>query len=75
MGFDSYVYILEAAAAGRGIALGWKNFIERYLEAGTLVELGDGYVSFRNGCHARLTERGRYRPLARKCLSFFDRSA
>ena len=74
-GFDSYLYILEAAAAGRGIALGWKYFIDRYLEAGRLVELGDVYVSSDRRCHARLTERGRSRLLARKCLSFLDRCA
>ena len=74
-GFDSYVYILEAAANDRGIALGWKFFIDEYLAAGRLVELGDVYVSFDRRCHARLTERGRCRPLARKCLSFLDRCA
>ena len=74
IGFDSYVYILEAAAAGRGIALGWRFLIEKYLAAGTLVEIGDDYVLFRSGCQARLTEQGRYKPLARKCLEFFDPS-
>ena len=29
MGFDSYAYMLEAAIAGRGIALGWRYFIEQ----------------------------------------------
>ena len=74
-GFDSYVYILEAAAVGRGIALGWKYFIDQYLEAGRLVELGDFYVASNRRYHARLTERGRSRPLADKCLSFLDRCA
>ena len=74
-GFDSYLYILEAAADGRGIALGWKYFIDKFLEAGRLVELGDVYVSFDRRCHARLTERGRCRPIARKCLSFLGRCA
>ena len=35
--FDNYAYMLEAAVAGRGIVLGWRYFIEQYLEAGTLV--------------------------------------
>ena len=74
-GFDSYLYILEAAVAGHGIALGWRYLVDTYLEAGTLVELGNGYVPFQRGCRARLTEQGRYRPLARKCLSFLDRFA
>ncbi len=36
-GFSSYVYMLEAATAGQGAALGWTGQVERYLDAGTLV--------------------------------------
>ena len=41
LGLDSYADVLEAAA-GNGIALGWRRYVERSLEAGTLVALGDG---------------------------------
>ena len=74
LGFDSYTYVLEAAAAGHGIALGWRGFIERSLEAGTLVTLGDGFVEFDSAYYGVLTEKGRRKPLARRCLAFFDRS-
>ena len=74
VGFDCYTYVLEAAAAGHGIALGWRQFIERSLEAGSLVALGDGFVEFDNVYFAVLTEKGRRKPLARRCLAFFDRS-
>ena len=73
LGFDSYTYVLEAAAAGHGIALGWRGFIERSLEAGTLVALGDGFVEFDSAFYGVLTEKGRRKPLARRCLAFFDR--
>ena len=73
VGFDSYTYVLEAAAAGHGIALGWRYFIERQLEAGALVALGDGYVEFDKHYVGVLTEKGRRKPLARRCLAFFDR--
>ena len=33
LGLDSYTYLLEAAVAGTGIALGWRHFIEPFLEA------------------------------------------
>ena len=46
--FNSYAYVLEAATVGRGIALGWKGYIERYLDNGLLVELADGYVETEN---------------------------
>ena len=74
LGFDSYTYVLEAAAAGHGIALGWQYFIERPLEAGALVALGDGFVEFDRAFFAVLTEKGRRKPLARRCLAFFDGS-
>lgn len=67
--FNNYVYLLEAAALGRGLALGWRGLIERHLESGVLVELGLDYVEFDRGIHAVLTGHGRARPLARHCLA------
>ena len=75
LGFNSYAYVLEAATVGRGIALGWKGYIERYLDNGLLVELADGYVETANFYYCVLTEKGRRNPLARKCLEFFEQSA
>ena len=66
--FDSYVYVLEAAVAGRGIALGWRHFIARYLESGTLVGLTDGFTEFDNYYCGVLTKQGRKNPLAQQCL-------
>ena len=75
MSFDNYVYSLEAAVEGQGIALGWRNFVDRHLETGALVALGDGYVESDNHFCGALTEQGRVRPIARMCLSFLERSA
>ena len=75
LGFDSYAYVLEAAAAGHGLALGWRYFIERLLDAGALVALGDGFIKFDRAYYAVLTEQGRRKPLARTCLAFFARPA
>ncbi len=66
--FNNYVYLLEAAAAGKGLALGWRGLIDRHLESGVLVELGPDYVEFDRAIHAMLTEYGRGKPLARRCL-------
>ena len=65
--------MLEAATTGQGIALGWRYIIERQVEPGALVALGDGYVEFDNQYFGVLTEKGRRKPLARRCLAFFDR--
>ena len=75
MGLDSYIYVLEAAAAGRGIALGWQHWFERYLDTGALVELADGYVEYDNHFCGMFTEKGRRNPLAQKCLEFLGHSA
>ena len=73
IGCDSYADALDAAAAGEGIALGWRHLIERYLETGMLVTLGESYVEFDNRYCGVLTRRGRRRSIAHKCLSFFER--
>ena len=75
LGFDSYAYLLAAAAAGQGLVLGWRHFIERYLEIGVLVELGDRFVEFDNRYCGMLTAKGQQNPAAHACLQFFERSA
>ncbi|MCY4551353.1 MAG: LysR family transcriptional regulator [Defluviicoccus sp.] len=73
--FDSYIQVLEATACGRGIAMGWRHFIERYLDAGTVVSLGEGFVELGNRLVAVLTETGRKNSNARRCLSLLRLSA
>ena len=70
--YDTYTQILEAAAAGRGVALGWKHLIEGYLERGDLVPVHGEFVPF-GGCYiARLTSKGQRNALGSKCLRFFE---
>ena len=64
--------MLEAAAAGYGLALGRQGLVERYLAAGRLVGLGEGFSEFDHHCYCVLTEKGRGKELARKCLAFFE---
>ena len=75
LGYDNYTYSLEAAAAGHGIAIGWRHFIERYLESGALVALTDGFLKTENCLYAVVTEKGRQRTIAGKCLAFFETCA
>ena len=70
-GVEDYVYLIEAAVAGQGLALGWRHYIDRYIDAGTLVAVMDDFVEFDGRCFVRLTERGRQRPVARQCLEAF----
>jgi len=71
VGFGNYVYLLEAAAAGRGLALGWHGMVERYLDAGTLVPAWDRVIATDQALYALLTRHGRDRAVARACLAFF----
>ena len=71
--FDTYLDVLEAAATGKGIAVGWRHCIEAYLDSGALVTLDDGFVEFGGSFVAVLTAKGRRNPDARACLSFFER--
>ncbi|MCP4387585.1 MAG: hypothetical protein GY802_04760 [Gammaproteobacteria bacterium] len=73
--FNNYVYLLDAAAAGKGIVLGWRGLVDRHLEAGVLLDIGHEYIEFDRAIHAVLTEFGRARPLARLCLSCLSRFA
>ena len=71
-GFSDYVFLIEDAVDGHGLALGWRRFVDRRLERGTLVAPRIGFTTM-DGVHwAVLTERGRRRPLARQCLDAFD---
>ena len=70
--FD-YMFLLEDAIAGTGLALGWRRLIERHLELGVLKAIGYDFVEVDRPCYyARLTERGRRRRHARHCLQLFD---
>jgi len=71
--FENYVYLLEAAAAGKGIALGWRGLVDRHLESGVLVDIGRDYIEFDRAIHAVLTDFGSGRPLARQFLSCLSR--
>ena len=71
---DSYNDVLQSAAAGGGIALGWRYFVDSYVEAGALVELGEEFVEFDNLFCGLLTEKGRRKPLARNMLAYMSQS-
>ncbi|RED46184.1 LysR substrate-binding domain-containing protein [Aestuariispira insulae] len=44
-----YPFLLQAAMEGRGVALGWSNMVDRYLENGQLVRIGRQSVETERG--------------------------
>ena len=70
--FEYGTNVLEAAAVGRGIALGWRGYVDRLIEAGTCATPTDACVEFGNTYEAVLTATGRESDVARRCLGFFE---
>ena len=70
LSYYDHLFQVEDAIDGQGLALGWRRLIDRHLESGALTAVRDRFVEFDRFCHARLTERGRRRPPARRCLEF-----
>lgn len=66
---DNYVYLLEMAAAGAGLALGWRGFVGGYFERGTLAGLPVDWFCTDVGIYARLTRNGQRNDKARTCLA------
>ncbi|MFT5221458.1 MAG: LysR family glycine cleavage system transcriptional activator [Planctomycetota bacterium] len=73
--YDNYVYLLEASVTGRGLALGWRGLIERYLEAGTLALVAGEFMQTSNALHAQLTPTGQAKQAALTCLEFLTTDA
>ena len=69
--YDDYAYTIGAAVAGQGLALGWRNFIDRLLDAGSLVVAAGEFLETDRPFAIRLTEHGHGRPAARQCLDAF----
>ena len=72
---ENHLHALEAAVAGHGLALGWRHLMQRYVEAGSLVQASGGYAETGRRFVAVLTPKGHHRTAARTCLEFFDREA
>ncbi|MBC6442744.1 MAG: LysR family transcriptional regulator [Rhodobacteraceae bacterium] len=66
--FDSYVYLLDAAVRGSGLALGWRGFVEHYIMRGDLAALPGAWYSKDTRIIARATRPGQNTPAVRKCL-------
>ncbi|MDC1287532.1 LysR family transcriptional regulator [Gammaproteobacteria bacterium] len=66
--FDNYIYLLEACASGRGLALGARGMVDTYLSNGRLVQAYEDYVCYDRRFYAVLTERARKKAAPRRCV-------
>lgn len=54
--FNSYPMVLQAAEAGRGVALGWSYIVEPIVASGRLVHTAGGTMETRNGYYLSTSE-------------------
>ena len=66
--FWNYLNLLEAAADGWGIALGWNGFMSGHFETGRLVALRRRWLATKTGLHAVRTPRARGKASAERCV-------
>ena len=67
--FDDYLSLLDAAANGAGMAIGWNGFVNAYLESGQLVRVKDNWLRTHIGLYAVLTQVGSGNRNAARCLA------
>ncbi len=67
--FDDYRDLLDAAAGGAGMGIGWNGFVNPYLESGRLVRIQDNWLRTHNGLYAILTQAGSGNRNATRCLA------
>jgi LysR family glycine cleavage system transcriptional activator len=70
--YSSYVYLLEAAADGAGMALAWAGLVERYLEQSRLVRCGDDRLRTGGAFHAVVNRHGPSADLTNDVVEFLS---
>ena len=69
--YEDYMYLIDACAAGRGLAVSWRALADRLIDSGALVTAVDRVLPLPHPLYAWLTNRGRSNSAARQCLEFF----
>jgi putative choline sulfate-utilization transcription factor len=67
--FNTYTILIQAATAGEGVALGWRNLVEEFIDAGPLVRPVDASLPATGGYHALWPESAEPTP---ELQSFLD---
>ena len=55
---QGYQHVLDEAAAGAGMALGWNGFVNAYLESGRLIRIRENWLRSQISLYAALTQNG-----------------
>ena len=57
--FDNYTLLIQAAIAGRGVAIGWRHLVDELIDQGLLVRVDSRSATSRFGYYVVLPERKR----------------
>lgn len=71
--YTNYVYLLEAAASGQGLALGWAGLADRYIGSGALKMVPAFVHRTDHGLFAAITRRENKRSLCERALAVLGR--
>ncbi len=68
--FGNYVYMLEAACNGTGVAIGWADLVDDYLAKGRLIELFDERLRTGGGLYLVINPLSSNRELVKRAADF-----
>ena len=66
---EIHFHLTDAAARGRGLALGWNGYLNSDFETGRLIPVRDEWLQTKSGLYAYLTTTGQRNPSARRFLT------
>ncbi|WP_161957216.1 LysR substrate-binding domain-containing protein [Aestuariivirga litoralis] len=73
--FNSYPMVLQAAEAGRGVALGWSYIVDPIVASGRLVRPVSGSMETRNGYYLSTSKQGAASPELEEFLRWIANQA
>ena len=73
--YSNYIYLLDAAADGKGLALGWTGQIEKYIEQKRLLVLNQFRASTKRSICVVINPDSYHEPAVQSAVEFFKGSA
>lgn len=67
--FGNYVYLLEAASNGQGVAIGWAGMVDEYVKQGRLISLQDEPTKTGGGCYVLVNPMSQNRNVAEQAVA------
>lgn len=69
--YDAFPFVLKAALDGEGVALGWRYLVDRMLDEGSLVRVGQSVVNRETAYYLQYRRGGPHRESIRTIIDWF----